>query len=87
MSGDTGADLVVVALTGVFVLLHEFRASRRDDGRKADHATAIKEIRDARATFLGARHEVDCIRADVVDLKTRAKDLDERLLVLEQGTP
>jgi hypothetical protein len=77
------ADLLVVALVGVFMLLHEFRAARRDSGRKGDHIIAIKEIRDARAVFLGSRNEVGAIRADVEDLKVKARDLDSRMKALE----
>jgi hypothetical protein len=83
MTEGLSVDLIVVVLVAVFMLLHEFRAVRRDKDRKSDHATSIKEIRDARAVFLGARQEMDSVRADVADLKCRAADLDTRMKALE----
>jgi hypothetical protein len=81
------ADFFVLGgcLLGFFAIMaaHEARAISRDSQAKERHDLAMKGINDARAVFLGARHEADRTSAVVDDLKVKTRDIDARVTVLE----
>jgi hypothetical protein len=87
MTGGLGVDLIVVMLTGAFMLIHDRRAVSREVKRQRDHDKVMVELRANAHVFLQAVDQRHRTEQRVDRLEEKSLSHESRLLQLEQRSP